>query len=150
MDKRERAATRAEQEQAQQAQRAAAFRARDKALEENYLRYGCKVLKTGGSWAKETIRQADAWGAQNKERWELLVKGEQFRTLPEEMVEEEARMALRREQITLVRQIRTAVTRRPRVREAAERERQAQGRGATTAGGEREYSTSPRNGNRYF
>ena len=98
---RERAATRAEQEQGQQAQRAAAFRARDKALEENYLRYGCKVLKTGGSWAKETIRQADAWGAQNKERWELLGKGEQFRTLPEEMVEEEARMALRREQITL-------------------------------------------------
>ena len=68
MDKRERAATRAEQEQAQQAQRAAAFRVRDKALEENYLRYGCKVLKTGGSWAKETIRQADAWVAQNKER----------------------------------------------------------------------------------
>ena len=119
MGKKERAEAKAEREREQQAQKAAAFRARDKALEEMYLKYGCRVLKRDGKWAEETVEQAEAWGEQNKVRWELLGKGDHFRTLPEGMGEEEALVAVRKEQITLVRQIRAAV------KEAAEKERRA-------------------------
>ena len=62
---------------------------------------------------------------------------QQFQQRPSagpEMGEEEAMVAVRREQITLVRQIRAAV------REAAEKERQARAGRAAGAGGEREYS----------
>ena len=103
---------REEQRDELERQRKAAFARRDKAIKDNYAKWGCMVLKEDESWEGETREQAERWA--EEVRWELLGKGEQYRTEPEGLGGEEAEIAIVREQVTLMRQIRAAV------REAAE------------------------------
>ena len=68
--KREREAQRDELER----QRKAAFARRDKAIKDNYAKWGCRVLKEDESWEGETREQAERWA--EEVRLELLGKGE--------------------------------------------------------------------------